>query len=111
LITLAYLVYWTGVSIDKACQILAFFTGPELSKSQADSLLSQLATDWQVEYDAIAELIACAVILYIDETGWKVGKRSNRGFVLRFLRFLLFKMEQIPTDPSPRADPNSNRPQ
>ena len=75
LITLAYLVYWTGVSIDKACGILAFFTGLELSKSQADSLLSQLATDWQVEYDAIAELIASAAILYIDETGWKVGKR------------------------------------
>jgi hypothetical protein len=53
LITLAYLVYWTGVSIDKACGILAFFTGLELSKSQADSLLSQLATDWQVEYDAV----------------------------------------------------------
>jgi archaellum component FlaC len=53
LITLAYLVYWTGVSIDKACAILAFFTGLELSKSQADSLLSQLATDWQVEYDAV----------------------------------------------------------
>ena len=36
LITLAYLVYWTGVSIDQACGILAFFTGLELSKSQAD---------------------------------------------------------------------------
>ncbi|MBN1851874.1 MAG: transposase, partial [Pirellulales bacterium] len=76
LITLAYLVYWMGVSIDKACEILNFFTGLELSKSQADSLLSQLATDWQIEYDAIAELVAAAAILYIDETGWKVGKRS-----------------------------------
>ena len=69
LITLAYLVYWTGVSIDKACGILTFFTGLELSKSQADSLLSQLAADWQIEYDAIAELVAAAAILYIDETG------------------------------------------
>jgi hypothetical protein len=75
-VTLAFLVYWTGVSIDKACGILAFFTGLELSKSQADSLLSQLAADWQGEYDAIAELVAAAAILYIDETGWKVGKRS-----------------------------------
>jgi hypothetical protein len=64
------------VSIDKARGIVAFFTGLKLSKSQADSLLSQLAMDWQIEYDAIAELIACAAILYIDETGWKVGKRS-----------------------------------
>ena len=34
LITLAYLVYWTGVSIDKACESFAFFTGLELSKSK-----------------------------------------------------------------------------
>ena len=46
LITLAYLVYWTGVSIDKACGIIAFFTGLELSKSQADSLFA-------IYYDAV----------------------------------------------------------
>ena len=77
LITLAFLVYWTGISIDKARGVLALFTGLQLSKSQADSLLSQWATDWQVEYDAIAELITSAAILYIDETGWKVGKRLS----------------------------------
>ena len=76
LVTLAFLVYWTGVSIDKACEILRFFTGLELSKSQADSLLSQLAADWEAEYDAIAELVAVAAVLYMDETGWKVGTRS-----------------------------------
>jgi hypothetical protein len=91
LITLAYLVYWTGVSIDKACAILAFFTGLELPKSQADSLLSQLATDWQVEYDAIAELIACAAILYIDETGWKVGKKSCYTWIFSTLSTVLYK--------------------
>ncbi len=41
LITLAFLIYWTGMSIDKARGVLAFFTGLQLSKSQADSLLSQ----------------------------------------------------------------------
>ena len=91
LITLAYLVYWTGVSIDKACGILAFFTGLELSKSQADSLLSQLATDWQMEYDTIAELIASAAILYIDETGWKVGKRSCYTWIFSTLTTVLYK--------------------
>jgi transposase len=91
LITLAYLVYWTGVSIDKACAIFAFFTGLDLSKSQADSLLSQLATDWQVEYDAIAELIACAAVLYIDETGWKVGKRSCYTWIFSTLSTVLYK--------------------
>jgi hypothetical protein len=91
LITLAYLVYWTGVSIDKACGILAFFTGLELSKSQADSLLSQLATDWQVEYDAIAERIASAAVLYVDETGWKVGKRSCYTSIFSTLATVLYK--------------------
>jgi hypothetical protein len=91
LIVLAYLVYWTGVSIDKACGILVFFTGLELSKSQADSLLSQLAADWQIEYDAIAELVAAAAILYIDETGWKVGKRSCYTWIFSTLSTVLFK--------------------
>ncbi len=91
LITLAYLVYWTGVSIDKACGILAFFTGLELSKSQADSLLFQLAADWQVEYDAIAELVAAAAILYVDETGWKIGKRSCYTWIFSTLTSVLFQ--------------------
>ena len=91
LVTLAFLVYWTGVSIDKACGILAFFTGLELSKSQADSLLSQLAADWQVEYDAIAELVAAAAILYIDETGWKVGNKSCYTWIFSTLSTVLFK--------------------
>ena len=91
LITLAYLVYWTGVSIDKACEILTFFTGLQLSKSQADSLLSQLAVDWQIEYDTIAELVAAAAVLYIDETGWKVGKRSCYTWIFSTLSSVLFK--------------------
>ena len=91
LVTLAYLVYWTGMSIDKAREILTFFTGLTLSKSQADSLLSQLATDWQVEYDAIAELVAAAAILYIDETGWKIGRRSCYTWIFSTLSTVLFK--------------------
>ena len=91
LITLAYLVYWIGISIDKACEIFNFFTGLELSKSQADSLLAQLATDWEIEYDAIAELIAAAAILYIDETGWKIGKRSCYTWIFSTLSTVFFK--------------------
>lgn len=91
LITLAYLVYWTGLSIDKACGILRFFTGLELSKSQADSLLSQLATDWQIEYDTIAELVTAAAVLYIDETGWKIGRRSCYTWIFSTLSAVLFR--------------------
>ena len=50
--------YWVGVSQDNAIQIMNFFTGLDLSKSQADSLLSQLADDWEQQRDTIAELIA-----------------------------------------------------
>jgi hypothetical protein len=91
LVTLAFLVYWTGMSIDKACGILTFFTGLELSKSQADSLLSQLAADWQIEYDAIAELIASSAILYIDETGWKIGRRSCYTWIFSTFSTVLLK--------------------
>ena len=91
LITLAYLVYWTGMSIDKACGILRFFTGLDLSKSQADSLLSQLSTDWQIEYDTIAELVTAAAVLYIDETGWKVGKHSCYTWIFSTLSAVLFR--------------------
>jgi transposase len=76
ILILAFLHYWVGVSQDNAIQIMNFFTGLDLSKSQADSLLSQLADDWEQQRDTIAELIALQTVLYIDETGWKVGAKS-----------------------------------
>ena len=54
-------------------------------------MLSQLAADWQIEYGAIAELVAAAAILYIDETGWKVGKRSCYTWIFSTLSSVLFK--------------------
>jgi transposase len=42
ILTAAFLHYWTGVSQDNACNILKYFTGLELTKSQANSLLNQL---------------------------------------------------------------------
>ena len=42
-----FLHYWIGVSRENAIGIMNFFTGLDLSKSQADSLLNQLADDWQ----------------------------------------------------------------
>jgi hypothetical protein len=47
--------------------------------------------DWQIEYDAIAELVAAAAILYVDETGWKVGKRSCYTWIFSTLSAVLFK--------------------
>ena len=45
-----------AVSIDKARALLAFFCRLDLSKSQADSLLSQLSRLWQQEFDALCEI-------------------------------------------------------
>ena len=44
-----------------------------------------------MEYDAIAELVASAAILYIDETGWKVGKRSCYTWIFSTLTTVLYK--------------------
>ena len=91
ILTLAFLHYWIGVSIDNAREIMRFFTGLELPKSQADSLLSQLAADWDEQYDTIAELIALSMIVYIDETGWKVGKRSCYTWAFSTAMHVLFR--------------------
>ena len=73
LVVLAFLVYLIGISLDKACAVLGFFCQLPLSKSQADALLRQLAQHWEDEFDMLCALIAHAAIVYMDETGWKVG--------------------------------------
>lgn len=90
ILILAFLHYFVGVSIDKARDIMQFFLGLELSKSQADSLLSQLANDWNEQYDTITELIALSLVVYIDETGWKVGKKSCYTWVFSTAMHVLF---------------------
>lgn len=90
ILILAFLHYFVGVSIDKARDIMQFFMGLELSKSQADSLLSQLARDWNEQYDTITELIALSLVVYIDETGWKVGKKSCYTWVFSTALHVLF---------------------
>jgi len=92
LVVLAFLVYIIGISLDKACAVLGFFCQLPLSKSQADALLRQLANHWEGEYDALCELIAHAAIVYMDETGWKVGneKCSLWTFASKLHRVFLF---------------------
>jgi hypothetical protein len=84
-VILAFLVYTMGLSIDKARTLLAFFCRLDLSKSQADSLLSQLSRLWQREFDALCELMAWATVVYIDETGWKVSAESCYAWVFTTL--------------------------
>ena len=73
LVVLAFLVYIIGISLDKACAVLSFFCQLPLAKSQADALLRQLAQHWDAEFDMLCALIAHAAVVYLDETGWKVG--------------------------------------
>jgi transposase len=73
LVVLAFLVYVIGMSLDKACAVLAFFCQLPLAKSQADALLRQLARHWEGEFDVLCALIAHAAVVHLDETGWKVG--------------------------------------
>jgi transposase len=76
LVVLAFLVYIIGISLDKACAVLGFFCQLPLSKSQADALLRQLANHWQEEFSLLCDLIAHAAVVYLDETGWRVGKEK-----------------------------------
>src|SRR5215208_59296 len=53
LVVLAFLAYVIGLSLAKACAVLAFFCQLPLSRSQADALLRQLAKHWEGEFDAL----------------------------------------------------------
>lgn len=92
LVVLAFLVYLIGISLDKACAVMGFFCQLPLSKSQADALLRQLATHWDEEFDTLCLLLAQAAIVYMDETGWKVGneKCSLWAFAAQLQRVFLF---------------------
>lgn len=92
LVVLAFLVYIIGMSLDKACAVLAFFCQLPLPKSQADALLRQLAQHWDQDFDALCELLARAAVVYMDETGWKVGNQgcSLWAFAAEGLRVFLF---------------------
>ena len=91
ILILAFLHYWIGVSLANACQIMEFFTGLKLPQSQANALLNQLAADWNAQYDTIAELIALQMIVYLDETGWKVGTKSCYTWVFSTAMHVLFR--------------------
>ena len=91
ILIVAFLHYWIGISLDNVCNVLCFFTGLSLPKSQADSLLNQLSQDWSEHYDTIGELLAHQLIIYIDETGWKVGKKSCYTWAFSTAMHVLFR--------------------
>ena len=92
LVVLAFLVYIIGISLDKACAVLAFFCQLPLAKSQADALLRQLAQHWDGEFDLLCALLARAAVVAMDETGWQVGNTgcSLWAFASELQRVFLF---------------------
>jgi hypothetical protein len=85
---IAYLVYIVGLSFDKVCQLLNFFQNLHLRKSQANSLLSQLARDWEREFDDLCTLLAHSLVVHADETRWSLN--SVWAFLSEKARVLLF---------------------
>jgi len=87
-VTIAYLVYVIGLSFDKVCLVLNFFQNLKLSKSQADSLLHQLARHWHKEFDVLCTLLANSLVVHMDETSWSIN--SVWAFLSEKARVLLF---------------------
>lgn len=92
LVVLAFLVYLIGMSLDKACAVMRFFCQLPLEKSEADALLRQLANHWQGEFDLLCSLLVEAAIVYLDESGWKIGNEacSLWAFASRLQRVFVF---------------------
>jgi hypothetical protein len=85
---LAYLIHITGLSFDKACQILNFFQNVRLSKAQADALLHQLSRHWESEFETLCTLLANSMVVHADETSWSLN--SVWAFLSEKARVLLF---------------------
>jgi transposase len=85
---IAFLVYITGLSLDKACQILTFFQNVRLRKAQADALLHQLSRHWESEFETLCTLLANSIVVHADETSWSVN--SVWAFLSEKARVLLF---------------------
>src|SRR5256885_15983320 len=87
-VSIAYLVYVVGLSFDKVCLVLHFFGNLKLSKSQADSLLHQLARHWHKEFDVLCTLLANSLVVHTDETSWSLN--SVWAFLSEKARLLVF---------------------
>jgi transposase len=102
---IAYLVYIVGLSFDKVCQLLNFFQNLRLRKSQANTLLYQLARDWEREFDALCTLLAHSLVVHADETRWSLN--SVWAFLSEKARVLLFGVPKDATTLQTILDPAS----
>lgn len=89
-VMLAFLVYLVEISIDQSRMIMRVFCGIDLSRSQADALLNQLSTLWEDEMATIATILTVALLVHIDETGWKVGRDNCYAWIFTNLTHTLY---------------------
>lgn len=87
-LAISYQVYIVGLSIDKVCLLMNFFQHLNLSKSQADALLNQLARKWEKEFDHLCTLLANSLVVHADETSWSIN--SVWAFLSEKARVILF---------------------
>ena len=87
-VAIAHLVYLTGLSFDKVCQVFNFFQGLPLRKSQVDALLRQLSRHWSGEFDTLCTLVANSLVVHTDETSWSLN--SVWALLSEKARVLLF---------------------
>lgn len=85
---IAYFVYVIGLSFDKVCLTLRFLQSLPLGKTQADTLLRQLARHWQQEFDVLCTLLANSLVVHSDETSWSI--HSVWAFLSEKARVLFF---------------------
>ncbi len=88
-VCLGFLVYVLKLSQDQARQVLSFFTKIEMTKSEIDSLLSQLGRKWEGEYDTLSLLILFSEVVFMDETGWKIGKENCFTWIFKSMSHTL----------------------
>src|ERR1039457_3045868 len=103
--SLAYLVHVTGISFDKACQLLKFFQNLTLKKSQADALLNQLSKAWEGEFNALCTLLANSAVVHADETSWSIN--SVWAFLSEKARLLFFGVHKDAVTLEAILDPQS----
>jgi transposase len=88
LMAVSYHVHQVGLSFDKVCLVLGFFTNLSLKKSQIDALLTRLARHWEGEFERLCTLVAQAAIVHADETSWSLN--SVWALLSEQARVLLF---------------------
>ena len=84
-LVVTYLVNELGLSRSQTQSILSFFCHLEISISQIDNLLSQVSKVWEKEFETISDIIVLASVVYMDETGWRVGKENCYTWIFRSL--------------------------